>query len=308
MEGFASRQDLVPPARVLALSARSDAKGGVRLVFHGLLLAATGMLVWRAAGSIWLAPAMVAHGIVLVFLFCGFHECIHRTAFRSRRVNDAVAAALGTAVFYPPYAFRLYHFAHHRFTQDPARDPELNPPPPETAWGRILWVSGITYWPAQLGMTLKPALTGRVRRAYVRDRDVPICVAEARWMWAAYALVAAVSLWAQSWAALVCWIGPLVLGQPVLRLYLLAEHAGCPMVDDMTANTRTVRTNRLVRLLAWNMPLHAEHHLFPSIPFHALPAVHADVKMHLKHLNPGYLAAHRKIWRRGREMTEPAHG
>ena len=27
-------------------------------------------------------------------------------------------------------------------------------------------------------------------------------------------------------------------------------------------------TNPAVRLLMWNMPFHAEHHLYPFIPFH----------------------------------------
>lgn len=28
------------------------------------------------------------------------------------------------------------------------------------------------------------------------------------------------------------------------------------------------------RKLAWNMPYHAEHHAWPSVPFHFLPFVH----------------------------------
>ena len=68
---------------------------------------------------------------------------------------------------------------------------------------------------------------------------------------------------------------PVVLGQPMLRLYLLAEHTGCPMVPEMLENSRTVHTNAVVRFLAWNMPYHAEHHAYAAIPFHALPRTHA---------------------------------
>ena len=41
-------------------------------------------------------------------------------------------------------------------------------------------------------------------------------------------------------------------------------------------NTRTTLTNAAVRLLMWNMPFHAEHHLYPSIPFHRLADAHGD--------------------------------
>ena len=34
----------------------------------------------------------------------------------------------------------------------------------------------------------------------------------------------------------------------------------------------------LVRFLAWNMPYHAEHHLFPNIAFHNLPEAHRHLR------------------------------
>jgi fatty acid desaturase len=45
----------------------------------------------------------------------------------------------------------------------------------------------------------------------------------------------------------------------------------------------------------WNMPYHAEHHLYPSTPFHLLPALHRELRDHLRRLAPGYVAANREI-------------
>jgi fatty acid desaturase len=119
---------------------------------------------------------------------------------------------------------------------------------------------------------------------------------------ACYALVAAASLALRSDLALVLWVYPALLGQPVLRLYLLAEHAGCPEVPDMLSNTRTTRTNALLRFLAWNMPYHAEHHLLPSVPFHALPALHKEIAHRIQTLSPGYASVHRDLV--GRLLTQ----
>jgi fatty acid desaturase len=47
----------------------------------------------------------------------------------------------------------------------------------------------------------------------------------------------------------------------------------------------------------WNMPYHAEHHLFPSIPFYRLPAVHLKIRDQLAHVAPGYVATNRAIVR-----------
>jgi fatty acid desaturase len=43
----------------------------------------------------------------------------------------------------------------------------------------------------------------------------------------------------------------------------------------------------------WNMPYHAEHHLYPFIPFHRLAAAHASIRNQLAHIQPGYARWHR---------------
>jgi len=56
----------------------------------------------------------------------------------------------------------------------------------------------------------------------------------------------------------------------------------------MFLNSRTTRTNRTVRFLAWNMPFHAEHHAYPQVPFHQLPNLHNKVADRLGTLTNGY--------------------
>ena len=46
-----------------------------------------------------------------------------------------------------------------------------------------------------------------------------------------------------------------------------------------------------------DMPYHAKHHLFPSIPFHQLPALHEKIRVRLAHVAPGYLTTNRAIFR-----------
>jgi fatty acid desaturase len=60
----------------------------------------------------------------------------------------------------------------------------------------------------------------------------------------------------------------------------------------MLENTRTTFTNAVVRFIAWNMPFHAEHHAYPSVPFHRLPDFHEIVRQHLKTTERGYARFH----------------
>jgi fatty acid desaturase len=288
---------LLPRETIRALSRRSDARGALQLGTHLGLLVATGLLVWASRGHSWLAAALLLHGIVLVFLFCALHESIHRTAFESRALNDAVAWVCGALLILPPSYFRLFHFAHHRHTQDRARDPELAVSAPATPAGYWWRVSGLPYWRERLRTTLRHALTGRVTEPFVPAARATQVVREARILWGCYLGIAAVSLYLQRTDVLIYWIVPVLLGQPFLRLFLLAEHTGCGFDDDMLANTRTTYTNAAVLLLTWRMPYHAEHHSFPSVPFHRLARVNAMLPAARRVTAPGYLALHRRLWR-----------
>jgi fatty acid desaturase len=77
----------------------------------------------------------------------------------------------------------------------------------------------------------------------------------------------------------------------------MAEHSGCALSDDMLANTRTTHTNAAVLLLTWRMPYHAEHHVAPSVPFHALKKLNELVGPRVQVSAPGYLAVHREMVR-----------
>jgi fatty acid desaturase len=274
---------------IKALSRRSDGKGLFRFAGHLALIAATSAAIWSMSGTWLVVPAMFAQGVALVFLFCALHECVHRTAFASLWLNTLLSNAAGFAVVLPPDAFRAFHLAHHRHTQIPGLDPELDAKRVDT-WPRYIWhVSGLKYWTGSIAHLISHGL-GRVPERYISPAQSGRVVAEARWFLAGYIVLAAGSVVLDTDVLLRFWILPVVLGQPVLRLYLLAEHGLCPFVGDPFTNTRTTLTTRLVRFLAWNMPYHTEHHAFMSVPFHALPRVHARFRDRLENVEDGYTA------------------
>ncbi len=302
--GPQDRNDAALKSALRPLCDRSDARGLRHLAAHAGLLAATGMLVLASRGTPWLLPALVAQGTLLVFLFAPLHETIHRTAFRSRALNDAVARVCGFLLLLPAGYFRAFHLQHHRFTQDPARDPELSRAPLRSRLSYLLRVSGLPYWRERLTTTLQHA-SGRVGEDFVPPRQRPSVIREARAHLGAYALLAAGSLLLGSDLLLFLWVFPALLGQPLLRLYLLAEHSGCPAVDDMLANSRTTLTNAAVRFLCWNMNLHSAHHAYPAVPFHALPAADRVLEPYIAERSPGYWRVQRELWRRLPWTTAP---
>ena len=281
-------------AALKALSRRSDRRGLVQFGWHLLLIGGTTALVVLAGGGPWLVPALLVQGIAVVFLFCAAHEAIHRTAFRTRALNDAVAWIAGLAILLPPAHFRAFHLAHHRHTQDPARDPELTEPRPDSLGAYLLHLTGLAYWRGQIAALLRHA-SGRVEEAYVTRQERHKVVREARLFLGIYAGVAGLSFWAVSTLALTFWLVPVLLGQPVLRAFLLAEHHGCPDSRDMMLNSRTTESNTVLRRLAWNMPFHGAHHAYPALPFFALPAAQEILSARPWTRASGYLAFHRQL-------------
>ncbi|HEY4311312.1 MAG TPA: fatty acid desaturase [Pirellulales bacterium] len=281
---------------VRGLSQRSDARGFLRFGTHLACLFATGTLIWLARPHWYLLiPAMILHGFGIVTMFAPMHECIHRTAFKTRQLNDLFGWIAGLICFYNATYYRRYHTWHHRYTQDLERDPELSTPRPRHVLDYVIHVSGLPFWfakPRELVMIA----CGRTRHLpYITDDSRRAVTLSGAAQVGVYFAAIAVSLATRNTAILYYWFLPALLAQPLLRAMLIVEHTGCSEDANGLTNTRTTLTAWPVRLYMWNMPFHAEHHLYPSIPFHQLPSAHRKLRERLMHLAPSYTAANRSV-------------
>src|SRR5438105_15925411 len=90
------------------------------------------------------------------------HECVHRTAFKSTGLNDSVAWFAGLLSFYNSTFYRPYHGWHHRFTQIPGKDPELEEKKPVDFPSYAYAMSGIPWWLGKIETIARLAM-GRTR-------------------------------------------------------------------------------------------------------------------------------------------------
>ena len=285
-------------AELRALQTRSDARGAAHLATHLALLGGTGWLVAIASG--WtLLPAVLALGLVQVALFAPAHETMHQTAFASRRANAIIGWLVSCPSLLNAQFYTCFHLAHHRHTQIAGQDPELDAPDPSNLRSYASRVLGIAYWSLRLRV-IADCWRGDLRRyPYVSAAAAPRVIRSVRAMTLLLGSGAIGSALLFGLATpLLYWIGPQLLAQPFLRAYLLAEHTGCTLDRNGLTNTRTTLTTAAVRLIMWNMPYHAEHHLFPSIPFHRLAAAHATIRDRLGFVQPGYVRWNAALVRR----------
>jgi fatty acid desaturase len=100
-----------------------------------------------------------------------------------------------------------------------------------------------------------------------------------------------------------------MLGTWLYTFFGLTQHAGMPEnVLDHRLNCRTVYMNPVFRFLYWNMNYHTEHHMYPMVPFHALPKLHDAIKADCPPPYDGTIATYREIiptlWR---QVKDPNH-
>lgn len=290
-----SAKQLLAGAQLKLLNQKANLPGLVRLLGHLAVMAISGYL-WTTADN-WLLklPALVIYGFSLAAMFAPLHECGHRTAFANANLNDLVAWLAGIFSFYNSSFYRRYHKWHHRYTRIPGKDPELEDPQSTNFREYLIEISGWNWWLGKFATHYKVA-TGKLdNMPYISEDAKNNIIRSTRLQLAVYGTAIALSLWFQQPWFITFWLLPLAIGQPILRFILLAEHTGCTKDDNPLTNTRTTLTWFPIKFMMWNMPFHAEHHLYPAIPFHALPQTHQELKEHFQVIDEGYIKVNQNI-------------
>ncbi len=297
---FTGTQRPITALQLRELCVKRNAPALLRIAVQYATILATGWLIYLATTAqawLWLLPLIVAQAYFIGFQFMAVHETAHKTAFRTRWINAVVGQTSGLLIMLPYEYYTLFHWDHHRYTQDEARDPELLFKAVPRGWlARAFTFTGITQVLKRFQLMARHAITGKVTAPWIPEPKRGLVVTEARLYLLAYAVLLAGTLLLQTAVLLWAWLLPLFVGQLMLRPYLLSEHTGCATTASAFENTRTTYTNAAMHWFAWNMPYHAEHHAYPSVPFHALPKLNALIDRHILHKGNGYRRVVREVW------------
>jgi fatty acid desaturase len=275
MEQVFARDDTLAPERLRQLSRYSDLRGWLQTLSHFAAIGATGTAVYMTLGTVWAIAPFLIHGVLINYLYGGQHELSHSTVFETRGLNEFFGRLIGFVLITPRDADQIQHFAHHRHTQLWRQDGELFRDR-FTLRSYLLRLSGIQYWIANVTALLLYA-AGRVDEPYIKPASHALVIREARLHLAGYAMIAAISVATGSWAAVLYWLTPMLLTKSAHQLQNLIEHVGLPHSDDIFANTRSTRTNAVMRWMCWQMQYHTAHHAFPSVPFFRLKELHEEL-------------------------------
>ncbi len=260
---------------------------GLLALFGGL-----GVYLWF---SVWSLLCFAVYGVLYGSASdARWHECGHGTAFKTRWMNTVVYYLACFMIMRDPTVWRWSHARHHTDTIIVGRDPEIVATRPP-ALGRIAAdFLGLYSVPLAFEHMFIHA-SGRLLRdeaTFIPDTERTKTYWTARVWLVIYGVVVGSCVISGSI------LPAMVVGLP--RMYGawhhivtgLTQHSG--LADDVTdhrLNSRTVYMNPFSRFVYWNMNYHVEHHMFPMVPFHALPALHAEIKHDLPPPAPSIAAA-----------------
>ena len=302
----------VDPARMRELQRRGNTRAAFDIGLWLVLIVASGIWVALTLWSWWSIPALLVYGA----LYGGaadsrWHECGHGTAFSSRWANEVIYHLASFMLFRGPSVWRWSHYRHHTDTIIVGRDAEIVFQRPPSVARTIFGFTHLEGGPQMFWRLVKHAF-GNI------DADAREFVPESEWrrvIWESRVIVAVVT-GAVAWS-LIAWTplpillvgAPTIYGAWLVVFFGITQHAGLrENVLDHRYSTRTVYMNPVFRFLYLNMNYHVEHHMFPSVPYGALPRLHDEIKDQLAPALPNTLAAYRVIFRTlARQSKDPTY-
>lgn len=289
----------VDPGEIRRLREKSDAIAlRDTVLWLGLMAVSCGMAIWLWP-SWWSAPFWFVYGVLYGSASDSrWHECGHRTAFKTPWMNTVVYQIASFMLIRNPVVWRASHVRHHTDTIIVGRDPEIVAMRPPDLLKVVLNLFGIIDT-LQLLRRMFVHVAGRLHpdeRTYVAEDEAPKVFLVARIWLGIYLATIALSLWMGSILPL------MVVGLP--RLYGawhhvmtgLLQHLGlAENVTDHRLNTRTVLMNPLSRFIYLNMNYHLEHHMFTMVPYYHLPKLHELIRHDVPAPDPSIFAAFRRL-------------
>ena len=289
----------IPRQRLKELMRRKNGPAIRDTLLWFALLAASGFGGYYYWGTWWCVPFFACYGALFASTSDSrWHECGHRTAFKTRWMNDVVYQIASFMVFREATSWRWSHARHHTDTLIVGRDLEIAVQRPPSILAFCLKFISLPHAPRELGKLLRHSI-GHLTledREYVPETEYRKMFWEARAYLVILATFIGLAVWTHSFLP-VMYVGlPTFYGAWLQAFFGLTQHAGLAEdVLDHRLNSRTIYMNPIFRFLYWNMNYHVEHHMFPLVPYHALMALHEEMRDDCPRAYSGLIAAYREI-------------
>ncbi len=280
------------------LMKRSDRPALLQLGFWLLLLLTAGVAGFFTWGTLWCIPAFAIYGLLYSMSDHWAHELSHGTPFKTRWLNDVFYQLASFMTLHEAVYWRWSHARHHTDTLIVGSDREIAVQRPPKLWVALVDLFNLHFAPIEIARILRVAggSLNAETRDIVPESEWPKLIRSSRLYVLAFIALVAGCIASDSILPAMFIVLPRLYGGPLSQLFNLTQHAGlADNVLDHRHNCRTILMNPVFRFMYVNMNYHVEHHMYPMVPYHALPKLHALMRDQCAPAYPGLWAAYREI-------------
>ena len=275
-------QCAVPRSTLRNLLERRDGPAILNTALWFALILGSGLATYKLWGTWWAVVPYVIYSVLYASTSDSrWHETGHGTAFKTDWMNNTLYEIASFMVMRESTIWRWSHTRHHSDTLIVGRDPEIAVPRPPDIKAMVMAFFNLGAYPKYFQHIIMHSFghMSAEEKTFIPEVEFPKVFRKARLYVCIYAVVIAMAIHSRSILPLMFVGLTNLFGSWLLVTYGFTQHAGlAENVLDHRLNCRTVYMNPIHRFLYWNMNYHVEHHMFPLVPFHALPKLHDVVK------------------------------
>ena len=286
------------------LSKRKDWPGLLHFFIYFFSLFVSGYFAYITWGTWWTVFWFFIYGTIYAFSVSNWHETVHRTAFKTRRINEFFYHISSFMSDFEGFRWRWSHTFHHTNTLQTEGDYDHEiqvSRPTELLWFFLNYIpfSALLY-PHRLIKfeVLKHAFGffSPVVEISAPDSEKKKILWNSRLYLFIWLIVILISVYYGSFLPILYIILPQYYGKPIWFAVNITQHLGAAFDNkDHRKSTYSVKINPILSFLYWHMEYHLEHHMFPSVPSYNLQKLHKNIKNQLPTLFTSLFSFYKQI-------------
>jgi len=290
--------------RLKELSKRSDLPGLIHFVIYFASLIFFGYLSYVFWGTWFFLLFFFLYSTIYTFAVANGHETVHRTAFKTRWINEVFCYISFFQLHSEPLGFRWSHTFHHSNTlqTEGEYDHEIEVSRPTDLLKFFLKFIPLTdlFYIHQSSFvnTTKLALgimNPGSKITAPKDQQKKI-TRNARVILFIWLLIIIVSFYFNTWWPIVFYFLPTFVGRPLHFAVNVTQHLAAKVdIKDHRLSSYTIILNSILSFYYWHMEYHIEHHLFPMVPSYNLKKLRKEIENELPKPFNGLFDFYKKV-------------
>ena len=290
--------------RLKELSKRSDLPGLIHFVIYFASLIFFGYLSYVFWGTWFFLLFFFLYSTIYTFAVANGHETVHRTAFKTRWINEVFCYISFFQLHSEPLGFRWSHTFHHSNTlqTEGEYDHEIEVSRPTDLLKFFLKFIPLTdlFYIHQSSFvnTTKLALgimNPGSKITAPKDQQKKI-IKNARIILFIWFLIIIVSFYFNTWWPIIFYFLPTFVGRPLHFAVNVTQHLAAKVdIKDHRLSSYTIILNSILSFYYWHMEYHIEHHLFPMVPSYNLKKLRKEIENELPKPFNGLFDFYKKV-------------